>query len=260
MTDRKTLKLADDYANSALLFTYWNSSPYTGQIVLCGRRAVSHRANRSSAACIRRRPFRVEKVAPGAVFLQDPEKDWRKKVRPFSSLESGEKLTGPDVEGHVHYPASVAHAPADGRHDVRRRHGPHLQGNRPTATLKAIRVSGWRPFPASNCRKGRGSSAKELSRKRLLGVVEAAVGPVGVIATDAVAGVGDDKTQFGNAVQVGFQTCRAIGGDRPCRGGRGFRTAACRRRTHWNLIEPISIWASSTPTIDANFAKCLSIR
>jgi hypothetical protein len=38
--------------------------------------------------------FRVEKTVPNAVYLEDPERDWRKKVRPFQVLNVGEKLTG----------------------------------------------------------------------------------------------------------------------------------------------------------------------
>ena len=93
ITDRKTLKTHDDYADSALLFTYWNSSPYMGQIVYEGGGPFELKETVSCGG----RPdvaFRVERVAPGAVYLIDPERDWRKRVRPWSALKKGEKLTG----------------------------------------------------------------------------------------------------------------------------------------------------------------------
>jgi len=93
ITDRKTLKLADDYANSAFLFTYWNSSPYMGQIVYeeGGPFQPKEMVTCSMHPDLR---FRVEKIGPNAVYLQDPEGDWRKRVRPFSVLTVGEKLIG----------------------------------------------------------------------------------------------------------------------------------------------------------------------
>lgn len=93
LTDRKTLKLADDYVDCALLFTYWNSSPYMGQIVYeeGGPFQLKELVTCDMHADVR---FRVEKIAPNAVYLQDPERDWRKKVRPFRVLNVGEKLTG----------------------------------------------------------------------------------------------------------------------------------------------------------------------
>lgn len=93
VTDRKTLKLADDYADSALLFTYWNSSPYMGQIVY-EKGGPFQPGELVSCTMHPDTKFRVEKIGPNAVYLQDPERDWRKRVRPFSVLKVGEKLTG----------------------------------------------------------------------------------------------------------------------------------------------------------------------
>jgi hypothetical protein len=93
ITDRATLKLADDFADGALLFTYWNSSPYMGQILYEEggpfqlKELVTSDMHPDLA-------FRVEKTAPNVVWLEDPERDWRKKVRPFQVLHAGEKLTG----------------------------------------------------------------------------------------------------------------------------------------------------------------------
>lgn len=93
ITDRKTLKLANDYVDCGLLFTYWNSSPYMGQIVYeeGGPFQLKELVTCGMHPDIR---FRVEEIAPNAVYLQDPERDWRKRVRPFRVLNVGEKLTG----------------------------------------------------------------------------------------------------------------------------------------------------------------------
>lgn len=93
ITDRKTLKIDDDYADSALLFTYWNSSPYLGQIVYDegGPFQLKELVTCSMHPGI---TFRVEKTRPNVVYLIDPERDWRKRVRPFGILKTGEILTG----------------------------------------------------------------------------------------------------------------------------------------------------------------------
>ena len=36
----------------------------------------------------------MEKTGPNVVYLIDPERDWRKRVRPFGILKTGEVLTG----------------------------------------------------------------------------------------------------------------------------------------------------------------------
>jgi len=92
ITDRKTLKLESDYADSALLFTYWNSSPYMGQIVFeeGGPFQPKEPVTCSMHPGI---TFRVEKTGPNVVYLIDPTRDWRKRARPFI-LKTGEVLTG----------------------------------------------------------------------------------------------------------------------------------------------------------------------
>jgi hypothetical protein len=93
ITDRKTLKLADDCADRALLFTYWNSSPYVGRIEYEGGGAF--RLN-ETVVCDEHRgaKFRVEESAPRVVYLEDPNPDWREKIRPFHLLKPGDILTG----------------------------------------------------------------------------------------------------------------------------------------------------------------------
>lgn len=98
ITDRKTLKQPDDYADAALLFTYWNSSPYTGQITYTegGPFVKGEEVTCSQHPDV---TFRVERVVAGAVYLIDSERDWRKRVRPFNMLKRGEVLTG-RTSGH----------------------------------------------------------------------------------------------------------------------------------------------------------------
>jgi hypothetical protein len=93
ITDRATLKLVDDFADGALLFTYWNSSPYMGQILYeeGGPFKLKELVTSDMHPDL---VFRVEKTAPNVVYLEDPGRDWRKKVRPFQVLNVGEKLTG----------------------------------------------------------------------------------------------------------------------------------------------------------------------
>ncbi len=107
ITDRKTLKQADDYADAALLFTYWNSSPYTGQIVYTegGPFVQDEEITCSQHPDV---TFRVDRVVPGAVYLIDPERDWRKRVKPFGMLKRGEVLTG-RTSGHTCAVEEVLH-------------------------------------------------------------------------------------------------------------------------------------------------------
>lgn len=95
ITDRKTLKTADDTAEAALLFTYWNSSPYMGQIHYEGETAFEQGETVVSDS-VPDAEFRAERVGEGVVYLQDPTSDWRERVRPFSVLEPGDKLIGRD--------------------------------------------------------------------------------------------------------------------------------------------------------------------
>ncbi len=93
VTDRKTLKDPKDYADAALLFTYWNSSPYMGQITY-DEGGPFQRGEMVECGNHKGVNFRVEKTAEGAVYLQDPERDWKKRKRPWGVLKPGEKLTG----------------------------------------------------------------------------------------------------------------------------------------------------------------------
>jgi len=93
VTDRKTLKDPKDYANAAFLFTYWNSSPYMGQITYDegGPFQQGEMVECSKHPDVK---FRVMKATQGAVYLQDPTRDWRKRTRPWGVLKVGEKITG----------------------------------------------------------------------------------------------------------------------------------------------------------------------
>lgn len=95
ITDRKTLKTAEDTAGAALLFTYWNSSPYMGQVLHDSDKSFvqGETVTADSAPDTR---FDARGVGEAVVYLQDPAKDWRKRVKPWSLLKPGDKLTGKD--------------------------------------------------------------------------------------------------------------------------------------------------------------------
>lgn len=96
ITSRKTLKTPEDYADCALLFTYWNSSPWVGRIwfreggPFALKELVTSPQHPGAT-------FRVEKIERNAVYLIDSRRGGKKKVRllrPYQVLKPGQTLTG----------------------------------------------------------------------------------------------------------------------------------------------------------------------
>ncbi len=93
ITDRITLKKPDAYADAAFLFTYWNSSPWQGQMLL--KDSVTFQVGETvSASGNMKIKWKVASAKEGVVYLVDPEKDWKQRKRPYSTIKAGETLTG----------------------------------------------------------------------------------------------------------------------------------------------------------------------
>jgi hypothetical protein len=95
ITDRKTLKESDGYADGAYLFTYWNSSPWLGQIICDDTSGFKVGDIVTSASKI---SFKVVALGDNAISIKDPERDWKKRMRPCSVIKSGETICSADSQ------------------------------------------------------------------------------------------------------------------------------------------------------------------
>lgn len=92
ITDRKTLKNADARADAAFLFTYWNSSPWIGRILVEKENVFS----KGEFVIDEKLPavkWIVTDIDDKSVWLRDPSKDWRKRQRPYSVIKKGHTLS-----------------------------------------------------------------------------------------------------------------------------------------------------------------------
>jgi hypothetical protein len=93
ISDRITLKKPDGYADGAFLFTYWNSSPWIGQMACDNAKAFT----KGELVFSDKNPDKKYKVAytdNNAIYIEDPEPNWKQRKRPYSSIKVGETLKG----------------------------------------------------------------------------------------------------------------------------------------------------------------------